>query len=280
MNTFGKLLADKDFSESWNKYKYGKVEYYDETPFLYIPKKNPLMISVHLNSNYKKNILIYAIKKAANKKVAFIRIISDESLKLKNIMEKTHYTYILKLDKPINQIYSSLKKSTKKYIKKAESNKLEYRIAQSLKEFDTWWYENYCIWIKDKKFIKERYDFIKSTFRKNSKLFLAYYEEKIIAGLLIQFTTDKKAYGWILSSNDNYISNYPNHFIQWKAIEWLKNNDFKYYDFGGAEDSKIFKQGFSGDLSKWYSYDLDFDPFLKKFTWFANKFKEKIIGKF
>ena len=158
MDTIGKLLINKDFSDCWTKYRDGKIEYFDKAPFLLTPKKYPLILVVYMNSIYKKNILIHAIKKGAKKKFAFIRFVADDPLKLKNCKNVVHYTYVLKLDKPIDQIYSSFKKSTKRRIQKAEFYKLKCKIAKSNLQFDEWWYENYLKWINKKKFTKERYD--------------------------------------------------------------------------------------------------------------------------
>jgi hypothetical protein len=73
---------------------------------------------------------------------------------------------------------------------------------------------------------------------------------------------------------------FPDHFLQWKAIKWLKKNGYQYCDLGRAEHSKIFKEGFSGNLSTWHTYDFDFDPLFKKITLFGDNFRRKILRKY
>lgn len=282
MDTLGKLLVDKDFSKCWTHHRNGKIEYYNQTPFLFVPKNHPLVLYVYMNKQYKKNILFPAIKKAIDEKVAFVRLITDDPLKINNSYHEISYTYIIKLEKPLKKIFSSFNDSTKKRIKKAESNNLEFRVVDDDKEFDKWWNKNYLIWIKKKKYTRENYDFVKSSVKNNnfSKLFLAYYQDEIASGLFVLLSPDKKSYIWLSSNDEKFIDKNPDHYLQWKALEWLKKNGYKYCDLGGVEHSKIFKEGFSGKLSTWHKYDFEFDPILKKITFLGYKFKKKIMKKY
>ncbi len=91
------------------------------------------------------------------------------------------------------------------------------------------------------------------------------------------------------SCKKNNSSKLPfSHYIQWKAIEWMKNNDFHYYELGWQEfgntlshfpsDKEVniskFKRGFGGFFVPLFSgekyYDKNF--FLKEYQERINKY--------
>ena len=71
------------------------------------------------------------------------------------------------------------------------------------------------------------------------KLFLAYYQEKPIAGTLAYLFGDTAWYIYGASSNEHR-NVMPNYLLQWTMIKWAQENNCKVYDFRGV----------SGDLSK------------------------------
>jgi len=282
MDTLGKLFVDKRFAEYWTKYRGGEVGYINDIPFLHYYKRFPLILIVHSNHNYKTSILFQAVKKAVENKVALLRFISDDYLDLNGCKHKTHYTLIIDLTKSIDDIFSSLKKSTKQRIRRADLNNLKLKICDNTSEFNDWWDNNYLKWAKGKKYAVESYEFIKAVFQEPdlSRLFLAYLDNKIIAGLFVIFSSDERGFIWISSHDINYIDYCPDHFLQWEVIKWLKNNKFRVCDFGGLEHSKIFKEGFSREVSTWHSYDFKFDPMISNSLELFHKIKFNILRRY
>ncbi len=103
------------------------------------------------------------------------------------------------------------------------------------------------------------------------KLFMAYYQQKAIAGTLAFIFGDKAWYIYGASSNEHR-NVMPNYLLQWEMIRWAKNNDCVMYDFRGvpgnlSEDNPLyglyrFKKGFNGEYTEFVGeYDLVFSPF-------------------
>lgn len=67
---------------------------------------------------------------------------------------------------------------------------------------------------------------------KNAALYLAEYDHKIIAGIIVTFFKDTATYYYGASGNDfrNIMAPY---FLQWSVIKEAKKEGYKYYDFFG-----------------------------------------------
>ena len=66
------------------------------------------------------------------------------------------------------------------------------------------------------------------------KLFFAEYEGEVISGILLLNFSETVFYKrgcW----SGRYPNLKPNDYLQWTAIQWAKNNGYKYYDFEGIE---------------------------------------------
>jgi peptidoglycan pentaglycine glycine transferase (the first glycine) len=65
------------------------------------------------------------------------------------------------------------------------------------------------------------------------KLFMANYEGRAIAGIILFCMGSRVVYVYGASSNDHR-NVMPNHLIQWSAIKWSKENGYSIYDFRGV----------------------------------------------
>ena len=80
------------------------------------------------------------------------------------------------------------------------------------------------------------------------KLFLAKYQDKIIAGILNSFFNQTSTY--LHGASDyEYRNLMAPHLLQWQAILQAKEQGLRYYDFGGIDEEKWpgvtrFKKGF------------------------------------
>lgn len=103
----------------------------------------------------------------------------------------------------------------------------------------------------------EYFSKILDVFGENARLYMAYHEEKPIAGALAVRCGDKVwyFYGGSLNSHRNVM---PNYLLQWEMIKWAIQNGCTIYDFRGVsgnldESSPLyglyrFKKGFNGDF--------------------------------
>lgn len=103
----------------------------------------------------------------------------------------------------------------------------------------------------------------------NARLYIAFYEDKPIAGTLAIYYGDKVWYLYGASANEarNVM---PNYLLQWSMIQWALEKNCRIYDFRGVTgdiDSANplfglyrFKKGFNGDLCQFIGeYDLVFN---------------------
>lgn len=91
------------------------------------------------------------------------------------------------------------------------------------------------------------------------RLYMAFYEDKPIAGTLAIHYGDKVWYLYGASSNE-YRNLMPNYLLQWRMIQWAIETGCRVYDFRGvsgdiSEDNPHyglyrFKQGFHGEFTE------------------------------
>ncbi|NCD06914.1 MAG: peptidoglycan bridge formation glycyltransferase FemA/FemB family protein [Spirochaetia bacterium] len=127
---------------------------------------------------------------------------------------------------------------------------------------------------------RDHYEKLLSDSSGKIKLYLAYYNKKIIAGGLFSFFGDQATYLHGASSNE-YRNIMAPYLIQWEAIKEGKRNSCKYYDFWGISDSlwpgvTRFKKGFGGFV---YNYPGTFDIIVNKNRYFLYSFLRKIRKK-
>ncbi len=85
------------------------------------------------------------------------------------------------------------------------------------------------------------------------KIFLCYYQGEVVAGRTVPLLGDTAmALIAATSTKSVELNLHAAYLLQWKAIEWLKQNGFQYYDLRGGVDGdmpgvKSFKRGLSGD---------------------------------
>ncbi len=111
-----------------------------------------------------------------------------------------------------------------------------------------------------------------------AKLFLATYQNKVIAGIFV-FVMKNRAWYFYGASGDEERDRMPNHALQWAAIRWAKSIGCTEYDLWGVPDEDEqtledqylkrndglwgvyrFKRGFGGQLIRFAgSFDRVYD---------------------
>jgi peptidoglycan pentaglycine glycine transferase (the first glycine) len=115
-----------------------------------------------------------------------------------------------------------------------------------------------------------------------ARLFLAYYGEEPLAGLMA-FAFGSRAYYLYGASSDRRRNLMPNHLLQWRAMLWARARGCTTYDLWGIPDEAgedeedmeevlgrgglwgvyRFKRGFGGRVARYSpSYDFVYSPFL------------------
>ncbi|RCX17243.1 lipid II:glycine glycyltransferase (peptidoglycan interpeptide bridge formation enzyme) [Anaerobacterium chartisolvens] len=104
------------------------------------------------------------------------------------------------------------------------------------------------------------------------RLYLAYYDDKMVSGAVAIFYGDKCWYLYGASSSQ-YRNVMPNYLLQWEMIKWARENNCSIYDFrgvsGNLEESNPlyglykFKKGFNGDFTEFVGeLDYVFNPLI------------------
>ena len=117
----------------------------------------------------------------------------------------------------------------------------------------------------------------------HARLYMAFYEDKPIAGTLAIYYGDKVWYLYGASANGtgefDVRKLMPNYLLQWMMIQWSLEKGCRIYDFRGVSgdltpDNPLyglyrFKKDFNGDFCQFVcEYDLVFQPFIH---WAVNK---------
>lgn len=103
-----------------------------------------------------------------------------------------------------------------------------------------------------------------------ARIFLAHYQEEVVAATLAFILGDKAWYLYGASSN-RHRNVMPNYLLQWEMISWAKEQGCKLYDFRGVsgdmdENNPLyglyrFKKGFNGVLTEFVGeWDFVYQP--------------------
>jgi lipid II:glycine glycyltransferase (peptidoglycan interpeptide bridge formation enzyme) len=140
-----------------------------------------------------------------------------------------------------------------------------YRIYETTSERDQFFIHN-----------KQHYEDVLRLYSDGDRvaLFLAEYEGKAIAGILVLRLGRWSWYMYGASANEQR-NLMPNHLLQWTAMQWAKSHDCWYYNFRGIPDVLeegqelwgvyLFKRGFGGyPLRFLETHDLVYQPLIYK----------------
>jgi hypothetical protein len=182
------------------------------------------------------------------------------------------YGHILDLSPGEKDVYSNLRDSTRRNIKKAISEGVGVKVLNSLeaiKEF----YKLNCITRKEHGLPPQPYYFFKKIYEhivsKNlGFVALAYYKDKAIAGNVYFHFGDKAVYKYG-ASDKQYQHLRANNLLMWEAIKWYCENGFTTLCLGRTDldhhGLRQFKTGWgTGETQiSYYRYDLSENLFVK-----------------
>lgn len=185
----------------------------------------------------------------------------------------------INLDRPLEEIFRSFHSKTRYNIKLAEKKGVQvveggyrdlpvfYKILQETCARDDFG-------VRALSYFEDLYGHFAAKGR--GKLLLASYGGKIISGVLLTYFGSKAWYLYGASSN-RFRAVMPNYLLQWRAIQWAREQGCAIYDFLGVASSfdpasplygmYRFKRGFSPEVVEFIGeYDLPLSP-LFYFLW-------------
>jgi len=177
---------------------------------------------------------------------------------------------MLDLTKGADALFKGFSENRRTNIRKAIKMGLEVSQLTTDEELNAF-YEIYVEWCKHKQIAPSAFKPLKQAFAltNNRRLFIAKYENKVIAGVTLRFIP-----GGIIEyaancsiREDQKLK--PNDILHWRVIEWACKEGFTFYSLGGAH---LFLKKFGGAL--WTTYRYRFDR-----TWFRKyELKEKVLN--
>jgi len=201
----------------------------------------------------------------------YLEIRGGNSFSPNTTPSSSYLGHILDLSKKEEQIFSSLRDSTRRNIKKAISEGVEAKLCntkESIKEF----YRLNCMTRKQHglppqpiSFFEKVYDHIIS--KGLGFVMLASYEKQNIAGAIF-FHFGEKALFKYGASNHKYQLLRANNLVMWEAIKWYNQNNYKSMCFGRTEAEneglRRYKTGWGTKerIIKYYRYDLTKNTFV------------------
>lgn len=219
---------------------------------------------------YQKYNLLYAtkysnkLKKIAEENNAIYTLIeSYEEIKnptknpLKQIIPR--HTIIIDLKQSAEEMLNKMHPKGRYNIKLSERKGIQIKQSTDITEF----YQILEDTAKRDGFAINSFDYYQQFLTQlgnKAKLFMAYYNDKPIAGILNGYFNKTAIYYYGASSNEHRNLMAP-YLLQWHAIQDAKNNKFTHYDLLGIADPSnpkdplqgvtYFKQKFGGTPHTW-----------------------------
>ncbi|MFH1456534.1 MAG: peptidoglycan bridge formation glycyltransferase FemA/FemB family protein [Patescibacteria group bacterium] len=243
--------------------------------FLKAPKG--LVIKKEFRDN--KEILDLLVKKIkeiyVNENIIFFRIappydknyqlpvINYQLPKIFTNLKEPENTLILDLTKTEEELFLGMHQKTRYNIRLAKKKGIRVQFQNKVSNENV---DDFYLIMKETAkrdkiniFSKEYYQKFLSLNSEDFKviLFTAYGKQEKLASIIVVGFGDTATY-FFGASSDKKRNLMPNYLVQWEAIRWAKNNNYKYYDFWGisAQDGDRlsgvtrFKKGFLKESSK------------------------------
>ena len=171
-----------------------------------------------------------------------------------------YFTLILELNQNPNILWEKLRKSMRRYVRKAVKNNLEVTIDSiNLKGF----YNVYTKNMRDLGTPVHSYRFFENIlleFPGHTNIATVQYKDNIIASLFLLYFKDTVIYGWG-SSLRKYLDLNPNYILFWELIKHAYKKKYKFFDFGRSQKSEgtfLFKKGWGAEPKQlYYQYYLN-----------------------
>ena len=183
-----------------------------------------------------------------------------------------YYGHTLSLTENEEKIFSSLRDSTKRNIKKATKASVKVSMSNSINSIKEFYRLN-CMTRREHGlppqpfyFFRNIYDYIIS--KGFGFIMLAFYKKRVVAGA-IYFNFGRKAIYKYGASDKTHQHLRANNLVMWEAIKWYCQNGYESFCFGKTEPEHKgllqFKNGWGAEehIIKYYKYDIENSKFVK-----------------
>lgn len=166
---------------------------------------------------------------------------------------------VLDLTIGAERLFNSLHRNRRRDVRLAIRNGVEVSEASNREELLEY-YEVYLQWHRTerKKIVwklQSREDFMQArALTSNSRLFVARYQGKIVAGIVVRFLPGGLIEYASNYSLDQFMRLLPNDLLVWKMIEWACSNGFQQLSMGGAHP---FLKKWGGTIMPIHRYRID-----------------------
>ena len=176
---------------------------------------------------------------------------------------------MLDLTKGPGELFKQFAEARRTNIRKSIKRGVEVVIAGTRDEFKAY-YDIYSDWCARKEIAPPAFEVLEEALRsQNRRLFLARYEDRIIAGTIIRLYPGGMIEYAANSSLDKYLKLKPNDLLQWRVVEWACAEGYNRYSLGGAH---LFLLKMGGSIAPVYRYRVDR-------TWLRRYERKEALGK-
>jgi serine/alanine adding enzyme len=208
------------------------------------------------NEQIKTHLFNYMKNQIAQKQSKSVEIRSLHSLPDAGSFDSSYYSMVLSLQNSEEMQWSGMRKSMRRYVKKAQSAKTESNLdSQNLEGF----YELYSRTMRDFGTPAHSDQFFKTIIREfphNTRIAEVDFNGECISAIFLLEFNGTIIYGWG-ASDERYAQLYPNYLLFWDVIRNGCARQFGSFDFGRSmlnEGTYLFKTGWGAEPRQLYYY--------------------------
>jgi len=258
----------------------------------------------------ERNLLVLSIEPPTNEEL-YMKQLRERDFRFSNFYIIPPTTVLVDLHQHQDAILAQMRSKTRYNIRYALRDDIEIKVRDGSEDDLPLLYSWMEAAAKRDSYYYSTLDYYQEAWHQfepsgNLKLFMAYYQDQPIAGIIVIAFGDWAVYKWGASSGE-HLNAKPNQLLHWHAIQWSQGIGCRYYDLGGitpvvAEAIKNgeklpqikgagiarFKLGFGERFDFPYAYDNNYGPFprwmirnLVAFIWkfdFLRDFIRKVVN--
>jgi hypothetical protein len=162
---------------------------------------------------------------------------------------------VLDLTRGPEALFKEFSGNRRTNVRSAIKRRIEVATASTHEDFRAY-YEVYVGWCKRKKQEPVRFETFEEALllTENRRLFLARFEGKVIAGVIIRLYPQGMVEYAANSSLEENLKLKPNDLLHWRVIEWACREGYTRYNLAGAH---LFLRKMGGTIQPVYRYRLD-----------------------
>lgn len=170
-------------------------------------------------------------------------------------VEQQEGVVMIDLTKGTEYLFKGFSSNRRTNVRAAIKRGVEVTLATTREEFWTY-YEIYLEWCGRKNLVPSTFEVLTEAFflTGNRRLFLARYEGKVVAGVVIRFYPKGMIEYAANSSIKENLRLKPNDLLHWRVMEWACHEGYSSYNLGGAH---LFLRKMGGTMVPVYRYRLD-----------------------